>query len=104
MVQVVNSEPTKLFSFVRAKDGDAVMVLQNYSAAPLTATLAAVPYPGQWREESGLVGSFKKEDSVESIENGQSFEKGTFDKTQSFDKGTSVTLAPWSSRLFTRRI
>ena len=78
MVQVVNSEPAKLFSFVRAKNGDAVMVLQNYSAAPLTATLAAVPYPGRWQEEGG--------------------------GAQAFDKGTSVTLAPWSSRLFTRRI
>lgn len=81
MVQVVNSQPAKLFSFVRAKNGDAVMVLQNYSAAPLTATLAAVPYPGRWQEE------------------------GDTDKSVgSFDKGTSVTLAPWSSRLFTRRI
>ena len=77
MVQVVNSEPTKLFSFVRAKGGDAVFVAQNYSATPLTAKLQAIPYPGEWREEGGT--------SVK------------------LDAGMSLTLAPWSSRIFTRR-
>jgi glycosidase len=77
MIQVVNSEPSKLFSFVRAKAGDAVMVAQNYTAAPLTATLEGVPHGGEWREEGG--GSLH------------------------LDKGTRLTLAPWSSRIFTRR-
>ena len=77
MVQVVNSEPSKVFSFVRTKGGDAVMVAQNYSATSLTATLDAVPYAGEWREEGGA--------------------------TTTLDKGTALTLAPWTSRIFTRR-
>ena len=77
MVHVVNSEPAKVFSFVRAKGGDAVLVAQNYSAAGITATLDAVPYPGDWREEGGA--------------------------TVKLDKGSSLTIAPWTSRIFTRR-
>jgi 1,4-alpha-glucan branching enzyme len=77
MVPVVNSAPGKLFSFVRAKGGDAVMVVQNYSSAAVTATMSAVPYPGAWREEGGAV--------------------------MALDKGASLTVAAWSSRVFTRR-
>ena len=77
MVQVVNSEPAKVFSFVRAKAGDAVFVAQNYSASPLTATIEAMPYPGAWREEGGA--------------------------EMRIEAGSKVTIAPWSSRVFTRR-
>ena len=77
MVQVVNSDPAKLFAFVRAKGGDAVFVAQNYSGAELTATLTAIPYPGEWREEGGA--------------------------TTALAAGSTMTIAPWSSRIFTRR-
>ena len=77
MVQVVNSEPGKLFSFVRAKGGDAVFVAQNYSGAAVTATLTAIPYPGEWREEGGTATTLAA--------------------------GSTMTIAPWSSRIFTRR-
>jgi hypothetical protein len=43
----------------------------------VTATMSAVPYPGAWREEGGAV--------------------------MALDKGASLTVAPWSSRVFTRR-
>ena len=78
MVQVTNSEPTKVFSFVRAKSGDAVMVVQNYSASPLTVSLGPVPYPGEWVEADG--GAFTR-----------------------LEEGSKVTLMPWTSRLYTRR-
>ena len=78
MIPITNSQPTKLLSFARAKAGDAVLVIQNYSNLPLTASLGAVPYPGEWVEEGD----------------------GAF--TQLKD-GASVTVMPWSSRLYTRR-
>ncbi|GAC1578932.1 MAG: hypothetical protein NVS3B5_11800 [Sphingomicrobium sp.] len=77
MIQVVNSEPAKLFSFVRAKGGDAVLVAQNYSGTALTATLNQIPYGGEWREEGGAA--------------------------LRLDNGTRLTIAPWSSRIFTRK-
>nr|WP_294849094.1 alpha-amylase family glycosyl hydrolase [uncultured Sphingomonas sp.] len=77
MLKVENSDATKVFSFVRAKNGDAVFVAQNYSADPKTVTLAEVPYPGHWQEKGGLV--------------------------TGIEKGAQLTLAPWSTRVFTRR-
>jgi 1,4-alpha-glucan branching enzyme len=77
MVHVKNSQSQKVFSFVRAKSGDAVFVAQNYSDAPQTVTLEDVPHPGQWREKSGA--------------------------SAKLAKGASLTLAPWSTRVFSRR-
>jgi 1,4-alpha-glucan branching enzyme len=76
MVQVKNSDAQKVFSFVRAKDGDAVLVVQNYSAEPRTVTLGELPQPGSWAEKDGA--------------------------TLDIKKGTSITLAPWSTRVFSR--
>src|SRR4029450_836272 len=70
MVHVKNSQSQKVFSFVRAKSGDAVCVAQNYSDAPQTVTLEDVPHPGQWREKGGA--------------------------SAKLAKGASLTLAPWS--------
>jgi 1,4-alpha-glucan branching enzyme len=77
MVQVKNSDATKVFSFVRAKDGDAVFVAQNFSAEPRTVTLEEIPHPGRWKEKGG--------------------------KDVDLAKGASLTVAPWSTRVFSRR-
>ena len=77
MVQVKNSDAQKVFSFVRAKEGDAVFVAQNYSAEPRTVTLDDLPHPGRWMEKGGA-------------------------ETE-LAKGTALTLAPWSTRVFSRR-
>jgi glycosidase len=76
MVHVMNSDAQKVFSFVRAKDGDAVFVAQNYSAEPKTVTLEEIPHPGRWSERGGA--------EVE------------------LAKGSNLTLAPWSTRVFSR--
>ena len=77
MVHVKNSDAQKIFSFVRAKDGDAVFVAQNYSAEVRTVTFEEIPHPGRWTEKDGA--------------------------EQELAKGTSLTLAPWSTRVFSRR-
>lgn len=77
MVQVKNSDNPKVFSFVRAKAGDAVLVVQNYSAEAKTVTLDALPHPGTWTEKDGAA--------------------------MPIAKGTAMTLQPWSTRVFTRR-
>lgn len=77
MVQVKNSNGAKVFSFARAKAGDAVFVVQNYSPEQQTITLEDIPHPGRWNEKGGL--------------------------EQAIAKGTSLTLAPWSTRVFSRR-
>lgn len=76
MVQVKNSDNPKVFSFVRAKNGDAVFVIQNYSAQAKTVTLEDMPHPGRWSERGG-----RPTDLV---------------------KGASLSLQPWSTRVFTR--
>ena len=77
MVQVKNSDAQKVFSFARARDGDAVLVVQNYSAEPRSVTLDELPHPGRWTEKGGAA-----------IDVG---------------KGTTMTLPAWSSRVFSRR-
>ena len=77
MVQVKNSDSQKIFSFVRAKDGDAVFVVQNYSAEPRTVALEEIPHPGAWTEKGGA--------------------------STPLAKGVRLTIAPWWTRLFTRR-
>ena len=76
MVQVKNSDAQKLFSFERAGNGDAVFVIQNYSAEGRSATLADIPHPGNWTEKGGAA--------------------------TALIKGTALRLAPWSTRVFTR--
>ena len=77
MVQVKNSEAQKVFSFVRAKDGDAVFVAQNYSGEPRTVVLEQIPHPGSWVERGG--------------------------RPTPLAAGSKLTIAPWSTRVFTRR-
>ena len=77
MVHVKNSDTQKIFSFVRAKDGDAVFVAQNYSGEPRTVTLEEVPHPGTWTEKGGTPADLVK--------------------------GGKLTIAPWSTRVFMRR-
>lgn len=76
MVQVKNSDAKKVFSFVRAKDGDAVFVAQNYSAEPRTVALEEIPHPGAWHEKGG--------------------------GRLTLANGAKLSLAPWSTRVFTR--
>jgi len=76
MVHVKNSDAQKVFSFVRAKDGDAVYVAQNYSAEPKTVALGEIPHPGRWTEKGGA--------------------------EIDLAKGSNLTLAPWSTRVFSR--
>ena len=77
MVQVKNNDAQKVFSFVRAKDGDAVFVAQNYSPEPRTVTLEEIPHPGAWNEKGGI--------------------------RMALTRGARLRLAPWSTRVFTRR-
>lgn len=78
MVQVRNSDNPKVFSFVRAKDNDAVFVIQNYSAEHKNVTLEELPYDGRWTEKGG--------------------------STVTLGKGAGLSLRPWSTRIFTRAI
>lgn len=77
MVQVKNSDAAKVFSFARSRDGDAVFVVQNYSPDRRSVTIDVLPYPGRWDERGG--------------------------SGQELAKGSSLTLEPWSTRVFTRR-
>ena len=76
MVQVKNSDAQKLFSFERAGRGDAVFVIQNYSAEERSATLDDIPHPGSWTEKGGAATDLAK--------------------------GTALRLSPWSTRVFFR--
>ena len=76
MVQVKNSDNNKVFSFERAARGDAVFVAQNYSAEARTVTLEDLPHPGDWVEKGAGAALLQK--------------------------GAKLTLAPWSTRVFTR--
>ncbi|MEM9302233.1 MAG: alpha-amylase family glycosyl hydrolase [Pseudomonadota bacterium] len=77
MVQVVNSAPSQVFSFVREKDGNAVFVVLNFSAEPQRVQFTDGPYAGAW------TGYFS-----------------TASLTANAD--TTLELAPWSYRVFTR--
>ncbi|MDI1248120.1 MAG: alpha-amylase family glycosyl hydrolase [Lacunisphaera sp.] len=50
MVQVVNTEPTKVFSFVRQNAADKVFALMNFSNETLTIKLTDGPYAGRYTE------------------------------------------------------
>jgi len=76
MVGVVNSAPTKVFSFVRQKDGDRVFAVMNFSAEPQRVTFKEGPHHGRYRD---------------------------FDSRRAVtvDARTQFELAPWSYRLLT---
>ena len=50
MVQVVNSQGTKVFSFVRENEHDKIFAVLNFSAAPQTGKLTDGPYAGRYTE------------------------------------------------------
>ena len=50
MIQVVNSAPASVFSFVRENDRNAVFAVFNFSAEPRQVTFESGPFPGIWRD------------------------------------------------------
>ena len=50
MIQVVNSAPASVFSFVRENDRNAVFAVFNFSAEPRQVTFESGPFPGTWRD------------------------------------------------------
>ena len=50
MVQVVNNDPDKVFSFVRANEQDKVFVVINFSAEPRRVKLIDGPWAGRYTE------------------------------------------------------
>ncbi|MEN3973013.1 alpha-amylase family glycosyl hydrolase [Sphingomicrobium sp. XHP0235] len=85
MVHVKNSEESKVFSFVRRADDDGVLVLQNYSNEEVTVTLSDFPGAGRWIEFH--------HDLPEGV--------AVRPSPVTLEKGTEVSLAPWSSRIYT---
>jgi hypothetical protein len=76
MVGITNSAPSKVFSFVRQKDGHRVFAVMNFSAEPQTVTFQNGPHLGRYRDFDG-------------------------GKAVTVDAATRMTLAPWSYRLLT---
>jgi glycosidase len=77
MVQVVNTEPTKVFSFVRQNAQDKVFALMNFSGETLKIKLTDGPYAGRYTEFF------------------------TGEKTE-LAEGAALTLAPWSYRVYVK--
>jgi glycosidase len=77
MIQVVNSAPASVFSFVRANDRDKVFAVFNFSAGQQRVTFQDALYHGRYRE-------FASGDEV------------------TLDADTELDLPAWSYRLFTR--
>lgn len=76
MVRVVNSAPSKVFSFTREKDGDKVFAVLNMSPDPQTVTFSDGPFTGRYRDFDG---------------------GAAMDVTAA----TAMTIRPWSYRLLT---
>jgi 1,4-alpha-glucan branching enzyme len=76
MVGIVNSAPSKVFSFVRQKDGHRVFAAMNFSAEPRTVTFSAGPHLGRYRDFDG-------------------------GKAVTVGADMQMALAPWSYRLLT---
>jgi len=77
MIQVVNSAPASVFSFVRANDRDKVFAVFNFSAGQQRVTFQDALYHGRYRE-------FASGDEV------------------TLDADSELDLPAWSYRLFTR--
>jgi 1,4-alpha-glucan branching enzyme len=76
MVGIVNSAPSRVFSFVRQKDGHRVFAVMNFSAETQTVRFTDALHHGAYREFDG-------------------------GKAVTVDAATQMTLAPWSYRLLT---
>jgi 1,4-alpha-glucan branching enzyme len=74
MTPVVNSEPSKVLSFVRATTGDKVFALFNMSGEPKTVSFSDGPVIGDYREWGR-------------------------DAAVTVNATTKLTLAPWSARI-----
>lgn len=76
MVGIVNSAPSKVFSFVRQKDGHRVFAAINFSAEPQAVTFNEALHHGRYRD----------------------FANG---RAVVVDGTTKMTMAPWTYRLLT---
>lgn len=74
MIPVVNSAPTKVFSFVRQKDGDKILALFNMSGEPQNVAISDGPVVGQY----------------------QDFADGT---AVAIAKDSNIAIAPWGYRI-----
>jgi 1,4-alpha-glucan branching enzyme len=76
MIGIVNSAPTKVFSFVRQKEGAKVFAVMNFSGEPHRVTFKEGLHHGRYRD----------------------FDSG---RNVTVDARTELTLQPWTYRLFT---
>ncbi|WP_066546355.1 MULTISPECIES: alpha-amylase family glycosyl hydrolase [unclassified Sphingomonas] len=53
MVRVVNSQPARVFSFTREKDGDKVFAALNFSGEPQTVSFTDGPFAGDYVDFDG---------------------------------------------------
>ena len=101
MVHVKNSDEAKVFSFVRERDGNAVLVAQNYSNEDATVQLGAVPYAGTWEAFNPMMVIIScgrapvRACDVPSIAGAGSV---------SLDEGGELTIPAWSSLVFRRSV
>lgn len=78
MVQVVNTDPDKVFSFVRANEKDKVFVVLNFSAEPRPVKFTDGPYAGRYTEFF------------------------TGEKVDFAEGATELTLPAWGYRIYVR--
>jgi glycosidase len=78
MIQVHNTSPASVFSFVRANERDGVFAVFNFSAATQETVFSSDAFAGTYRD----------------------FASG---RTVTLDAGLRLTLPPWSYRLFVSR-
>lgn len=76
MVGIVNSQPSKVFSFVRQRDGHRVFAVMNFSGEPQRVNFTGRLHHGRYRD----------------------FDSG---RAVSVDAATQMQLDPWSYRLLT---
>jgi hypothetical protein len=76
MIGVVNSAPSKVFSFVRQKEGARVFAVLNFSGEPQRITFKENLHHGRYRDFDG-------------------------GKAVTVDSSTEMSLAPWTYRLLT---
>ncbi len=77
MIDVTNSAPDAVFSFVRQNDQDKVFAVINFSSKPQTVTFKDNLYDGHYTEY--LTG-----------------------QSADLDASSKVTLKPWESKLFVK--
>ena len=78
MIQVANSAPSSVFSFIRAKQNNKIFAVFNFSAKPQSVSFADTLYQGQYRD----------------------FSSG---ETATLDKELKLKMEPWSYRVFVQK-